>query len=96
MKSSIKKWGKEITYSVENNEAWIAVTEGPWIWVHIMNSQKNGKIEDKDLTKIIKDGNRPEFVNRRGMNDLLQHFGVDSEVRNKLFQKETDSVKVNV
>ena len=96
MKSSIKKWGKEITYSVENNEAWIIVTEGPWNWVHIMTSQKNGKIEDEDLTKMIKDGNRPEFVNRRGMNDLLQHFGVDSEVRNKLFQKETDSVKVNV
>mgnify|MGYP001326069218 CR=1 FL=1 len=96
MKSSIKKWGKEITYSVENNEAWIIVTEGPWNWVHIMSSQKNGKIEDEDLTKMIKDGNRPEFVNRRGMNDLLQHFGVDSEVRNKLFQKETDSVKVNV
>jgi hypothetical protein len=30
------------------------------------------------------------------MNDLLQHFGVDSEVRNKLFQKEKDSVKVDV
>ena len=96
MKSSIKKWGKEVTYSVENNEAWLVVTEGPCNWVYIMTSQKNGKIEDEDLTNIIEDGNKPEFVNRRGMNDLLMHFGVESEVRNKLFQKEKDSVKVDV
>ena len=96
MKSSIKKWGKEVTYSVENNEAWLVVTEGPWNWVYIMTSQKNGKIEDEDLTNIINDGHKPEFVNRRGMNDLLMHFGVESEVRNKLFQKEKDSVKVDV
>ena len=29
MKSSIKKWGKEVTYSVSRNEAWMVVTEGP-------------------------------------------------------------------
>jgi len=96
MKSSIKKWGKEVTYSVSRNEAWMVITEGPWKWVYIMTSEKNGKIEDKDLTKVIKEGNKPEFVNRKGMNDLLQHFGVDSEVRNKLFKKEKDSVKVDV
>ena len=64
-------------------------------WVYIMTSEKNGKIDDKDLTKVIKNGNKPEFVNRKGMNDLLQHFGVDSEVRDKLFEKE-ESVQVDV
>lgn len=58
--------------------------------------RKNGKIEDTDLTKVIQKGNKPEFVTRRGMNDLLQHFGVDSEVRNKLFKKEKESVEVDV
>jgi hypothetical protein len=74
----------------------MVVTEGSWNWVYIMTSEKNGKIEDTDLTKVIEKGNKPEFVNRRGMNDLLQHFGVNSEVRNKLFQKEKESVKVDV
>ena len=90
------KWGKDVTYSVEKNEAWMVVTEGPWNWVYIMTSEKNGKIKDKDLTNVIKDGVKPEFVNRKGMSDLLQHFGVDSEVRNKLFKKEKDNVKVDV
>ena len=90
------KWGKDVTYSVEKNEAWMVVTEGPWNWVYIMTSEKNGRIKDKDLTNVIKDGVKPEFVNRKGMSDLLQHFGVDSEVRNKLFKKEKDNVKVDV
>ena len=90
------KWGKDVTYSVEKNEAWMVVTEGPWNWVYIMTSEKNGKIKDKDLTNVIKDGVKPEFVNRKGMSDLLQHFGVNSEVRNKLFKKEKNDVKVDV
>jgi hypothetical protein len=96
MKSSIMKWGKDVTYSVENNEAWMVVTEGPWNWVYIMTSEKIGKIKDKDLNNVIKDGVKPEFVNRKGMSDLLQHFGVNSEVRNKLFKKEKNNVKVDV
>jgi hypothetical protein len=74
----------------------MVVTEGPWNWVYIMTSEKIGKIKDKDLNNVIKDGVKPEFVNRKGMSDLLQHFGVNSEVRNKLFKKEKNNVKVDV
>lgn len=86
------KWGKDVTYSVEKNEAWMVVTEGPWKWVYIMTSENNGKIKDKDLTNVIQTGTKPEFVNRRGMNDLLMHFGISSEVRNQLFKKEKSNV----
>lgn len=95
MKSSIKKWGKEITYSVERDEAWMVVKEGPWFWTYIFSSTKNAMIDDVDLKNVLKK-NKPEFVNRKGMNDLLIHFGVGEEVRSKLFEKKEERVEVDV
>ena len=52
-------------------------------------------IDDVDLKNVLKK-NKPEFVNRKGMNDLLMHFGISEEVRSKLFEKEEARVEVDV
>ena len=96
MKSSMKKMDKVITYSVERNEAWVTVTEGPWNWAYIMTSDKMGKIEDKDFTNVIKTGIKPDFVSRKHMSMLLNHFGVSKNVINKIFEKEKESVEIDV
>lgn len=90
MKSSIMKWGKEVTYSVSREESWMVVSEGGWKWVYVTNP-----IKDSDFKKLT-DGIRPEFVNRKGMNDLLKHFGVGADVINKLFEKERKPNRVDV
>ena len=46
MKSSIRKWGKEITYSVERDEEMDGSKRRPVNWVYIFTSTKNGKMID--------------------------------------------------
>jgi|TARA_B100000768_G_scaffold129693_1_gene120294 hypothetical protein len=84
------KWGKEITYSVSSEESWMVVSEGPWKWVYITTP-----IKDSDFQNLSA-GVRPDFVNRKGMSILLAHFGVSKSVINKLFEKETRRVRVDV
>lgn len=84
MKSSIMKWGKEITYSVEKNESWMVVSEGGWKWVYMTTPVKTPKFQE------LAAGVRPDFVNRKGMSILLAHFGVGKNVINKLFEREEE------
>ena len=86
MKSSIMKWGKEITYSVEKNESWMVVSEGGWKWVYITTP-----IKTPDFQKLAAEV-RPEFVNKKGMSILLAHFGVGKNVINKMFEREKERV----
>ena len=86
MKSSIMKWGKEITYSVEKNESWMVVSEGGWKWVYITTP-----IKTPDFQELAAEV-RPEFVNKKGMSILLAHFGVGKNVINKLFEREKERV----
>lgn len=82
MKAVMHKWGKEISYSVSNDASWMVVDEAPFTWIYVTKKD----IDDADLNMAIRQsGVRPDFVKRRGMMDLMIHFGVDSETRNKLF-----------
>lgn len=79
------KWGKKISYSVNNDESWMVVDEEPFTWIYVTKKD----IDDVDLQNAIrKSGVRPDFVKRRGMMDLMIHFGIDSETRSHLFDKK--------
>lgn len=81
--SSIMKWGKVITYSVSRDESWMVVSEGRWKWIYVTSPG----IQSKELRELSK-GIKPDFVNRKGMNTLLMHFGISKDEIKKLFEKE--------
>jgi len=93
MKSTIKKWGKEISYSITNEASWMVVKDGRFSWIYVTKKD----IDDSALVKAIRTtGTRPDFVKRRGMLDLLIHFGIDGGAREELFDKKEPDVSVNV
>jgi hypothetical protein len=90
---STRKWGKNISYSITNEASWMVVEDNPYTWIYVTKKD----IDDVELIKAIKSsGVRPDFVKRRGMLDLLIHFGIDGGVREKLFEKENKDVPANV
>lgn len=93
MKSTMKKWGKEISYSISNEESWMVVKDSAYTWIYVTKKD----ISDSDLVRAIKTtGVRPDFVKRRGMLDLLIHFGIDGGAREALFDKGDVDVQPNV
>ena len=93
MKSSIRKWSKKLTYSVSREESWLVVEDNPYTWIYVTKKD----IDDSDLKRIIKEsGVRPEFVKKKGIYDMLRHFGIIDGVKEILFQKEKSDIEVNV
>jgi hypothetical protein len=93
MKSVMKKWGKEIAYSISNEASWMVIKDGAFSWIYVTKKD----IDDSDLVKAIRTtGVRPDFVKRRGMLDLLIHFGIDGGEREALFDKGESDVSDNV
>ncbi len=75
----IERFGKSIIYSIDSiNGSWLLVKDGGQKWLHLTN---------KDL-----DTPRPNmpliFVNRKGMWDLLVHFGCDREDLKNVYKRE--------
>jgi len=93
MKSVMKKWGKEIAYSITNEASWMVVKDNSYTWIYVTKKD----IDDSDLVKVIRtSGVRPDFVKRRGMLDLLIHFGIDGGEREALFDKGESDVSGDV
>lgn len=75
---TINKFGKKIRYSIDGAKgSWLVVEEGGFQWVHATK---------KDM-KIPKIKTNPLLCNRRGMWDLLVHFGIHSELK-EVYRKE--------
>jgi len=92
MRNKVEKWGKVVEYSITNEASWMVVTDGSHSWVYITRRD----FGDNALNGIIKEtGVRPDFVKKKEMRDLLTHFGVDTEVIQRLFKKD-ESTKVDV
>ena len=93
MKGSIRKWSKKITYSVSREESWMVIYDNPHTWIYVTKKD----IDDSELKRFIEDsGVKPEFVKRKGISDMLNHFGVGKDVTDILFVKKEKSVEVNV
>jgi hypothetical protein len=78
----LKKWGKAITYSVDGSKgSWMLITEGDQSWLHAtaMNLRQESVMRDSQLTRNI--------VSRKGMWELLVHFGCDKEDLRNVFKK---------
>lgn len=72
----VEKFGKEIRYSVGEESSWLHIKEGSWSWLYITKSTDVKKTPEVD--KIINEFRvEPTFVNRKGMFDLLNHFGCE-------------------
>lgn len=75
---TINKFGKTINYSVDSQYGyWMVVEDGGEEWVH---ATKKG-------IKIPNTNGNPLLCNKKGMWDLLVHFGADSSELDELFQK---------
>jgi len=78
---TIKKFGKKIRYSIDGvNGSWMVVEEGGDQWVHATK---------KDM-KIPNIKTQPLLCNRKGMWDLLVHFGCDKSELSEVFTKEVN------
>ncbi len=75
---TINKFGKKVRYSIDGVKgSWLVVEDGGFQWVHATK---------KDM-KIPKIKTNPLLCNRRGMWDLLVHFGIHSELK-EVYRKE--------
>ena len=77
---TVNKFGKKIRYSIDGvNGSWMVIVEGGEQWVHATK---------KDM-KIPNIKTNPLLCNKKGMWDLLVHFGIKSEL-NEVFRKEVN------
>ena len=75
---AIEKFGKRVTYNVNGKDgSWMLVEEGGDKWLYA---------SEKQMTLPQFDG-QPTFVNRKGMWDLLVHFGCGAEAITEVFNK---------
>ena len=82
----LDKFGKEIQYFVSEESSWLLINEGPWSWLYVTKSTDFRS--DKSLQKITSEYKvEPTFVNRKGMFDLLTHFGCERS--NDVFKKKS-------
>jgi len=76
---SVNKFGKKITYCVDGVKgSWLMVKDGGLKWLHLTS---------KDLN-TPKPNTPPIFVNRKGMWNLLVHFGCDREDLVNVYKKD--------
>ena len=82
----LDKFGKKIQYEVKESGSWLHVREGRDNWLYVT---KNVKLsENKDVLNISQQNRvEPIFLNRKGMFDLLVHFGCEGS--SNVFKKKT-------
>lgn len=75
----LEKFGKIIQYNVSENGTWLIVTDGPYTWLYLTKDLSISSNEDlKKLSKKYKV--EPNYVGKKHMFDLLNHFGCKESV----------------
>ncbi len=76
---TINKFGKKIDYLIDSQYgSWMVVDDGSQQWVHV--TKKGIKIPNTNGNTLL--------CNKKGMWDLLVHFGVDKSELDELFRKD--------
>ncbi len=75
----IKKFGKEISFKIDGiNGSWLMVKDGGLRYLHLTNK----------ATNTPKPNTPPIYVNRKGMWDLLVHFGCGKSYLSEVYRKK--------
>ena len=77
MTKKLKKYGKDISYEIQENGAWVMVKDGGLKYLHLTSKVENAP----------KPNTPPIFVNKKGIWDLLVHFGCDKEDLINIYKK---------
>ena len=76
---SIKKFGKKVSYNVNGKQgSWMLVEEGGDSWLYCTDKSMELPQFKSPIT----------YVNRKGMWDLLVHFGADSSDVSGVFNRD--------
>lgn len=75
---SIEKFGKRVSYNVNGKDgSWMLVEDGGEKWLYISDKQMD----------VPQHGVAPTFVSRKGMWDLLVHFGCGKAATTEVFNR---------
>lgn len=77
MVKRLEKFGKKITYEIQDNGAWFMVRDGGLKYLHLTPKSVNTPSPNTP----------PIFVNKKGIWDLLVHFGCDREDLDNIYKK---------
>ena len=74
---SVERFGKRVSYNVSGAMgSWMMVEEGSDSWLYC--TDRNMKLPTMD---------RPTYISRKGMWDLLVHFKCDTDSKKEIFNK---------
>jgi len=93
MESSFNKWGKQIEYSITPETMSLVVKENQDTWIYITKRDFNDKVLSSTISSA---GVRPEFIKKREMIRLMNHFGIKKDIIDELQTEAVLDIEINV
>jgi len=93
MESSFNKWGKQIEYSITPETMSLVVKENQDTWIYITKRDFSDKVLSSTISSA---GVRPEFIKKREMIRLMNHFGIKKDIIDELQTEAVLDIEINV